>query len=413
MACFGRFARLGGSSFAWAVVVAVIGSCGDGDAGASGDACTEDVGDCPAEEICDGTGVCAFSCHEDFVECDGTCVDPLTDPEYCGATGDCQAGNAGTVCDEGYLCDGAGGCASSCSEGQVVCDGTCTDPLADDSYCGVDEECMGGEVCGDERTCHSGTCIDPVMFAHTGAEQEFVVPEGVASVTIEARGARGGDGYGSGSNYGRGGYVEATLPVTPGETLYVYVGGPGAGGFQLDTSAGGFNGGGDSSSGGNLTSGAGGGASDVRQAGNTLADRVVVAGGGGGGPHAAGGETGGDGGGDTGDAGDNGTLGDDPGHGGGGGTPSAGGAGGTGGGGADGQPGQLGIGGHAQAGGAGNAGGGGGGGYYGGGGGEEVSGAGSPGGGGGGSSFVAPTASVVTNEKGAHAGPGEVIIRWW
>ena len=101
---------------------------------------------------------------------------------------------------------------------------------------------------------------------YTGAEQTYVVPAGVTSIQMECW---GGDGFGP---EGLGGYIKGELSVTPGETLYIYVGGQGT------ETTGGFNGGGGSNTG----YGAGGGASDVRQGGNTLNDRIIVAGGGGG-----------------------------------------------------------------------------------------------------------------------------------
>ena len=115
-------------------------------------------------------------------------------------------------------------------------------------------------------------------YNYTGGVQTFVVPAGVTSITIEAWGAEGGR---TGSYYGgKGGYATGTLSVTPGNTLYIYVGGQGAvyAGAQSSWTSGGMNGGGQGYRGG----GGGGGASDVRRNGTSYADRVIVAGGGGG-----------------------------------------------------------------------------------------------------------------------------------
>ncbi len=117
------------------------------------------------------------------------------------------------------------------------------------------------------------------IFHYTGAAQEFVVPRGVTQITIDANGAAGDGcistcGPGSGGP-GHGGRVYAVVPVTPGETMYVYVGG------QASGLRGGFNGGGDGSPGG-FTGYGGGGATDVREGRDTLAHRILVAGGGGG-----------------------------------------------------------------------------------------------------------------------------------
>ena len=82
------------------------------------------------------------------------------------------------------------------------------------------------------------------------------------TLTIETWGAAGG-----GANGGLGGYAAGDLDVTPGEVLYVYVGGQD-----------GFNGGGAAWHEQNLY---GGGGTDVRQFNNAVANRVIVAGGGG------------------------------------------------------------------------------------------------------------------------------------
>ena len=116
-----------------------------------------------------------------------------------------------------------------------------------------------------------------VNFNYTGAVQTFVVPTGVTSLSVDAYGAKGqGDNGGSANEGGNGGRVQATLTVTPGQSLSIYVG---------DRT--GFNGGG---AGGsfiipgviNYVGGNGGGATDIRIGGTTLNDRILVAGGGGG-----------------------------------------------------------------------------------------------------------------------------------
>jgi hypothetical protein len=181
-----------------------------------------------------------------------------------------------------------------------------------------------------------------------------------------ATGAPGGVGQGGGPA-GRGAQVSADLAVTPGQTLYVNVGG-----------SDGFNGGGSSSGSG----GGGGGASDVRTVSRdqdgSLDSRLIVAGGGGGSGEGVfeddcGGTLRGAAGGDAGSAGGNGPWCKDlrgvingglaGGTSGGAGGQSAGGLGGFSGGSGDGQSGSLGLGGN-----GGQFGGGAGGGYYGGGG---------------------------------------------
>ena len=223
------------------------------------------------------------------------------------------------------------------------------------------------------------------------------MPAGITGVEVLAVGAAGGAGFTGGSRPGEGAdgaQVSGTINVTPGQTLYVEVGGRGAG-------LGGWNGGGNGAG----AYGGGGGASDVRSvscvgscpgSGETLNSRLLIAAGGGGGGSAFGSAAGGDGGGSglggppQGLAGHVGEGGAQAGAGGDGATPSSGGAGGAAGGfgcpflPTAGLPGTAGIGGAA---GFGLEGGGGGaGGYYGGGGGGGGTCAGA-GGGGGGSSF--------------------------
>jgi Bacterial Ig domain/Glycine rich protein len=247
---------------------------------------------------------------------------------------------------------------------------------------------------GDTTTC---------TFVPSGSEDTFEVPEGVSSIHVVATGAPGAEGLDVGPSGGLGAQVSGDLTVTPGQTLYVNVGGAptnvaGICGGSL-TCGGGFNGGGSSRNGGG-----GGGASDVRTVATpssgdqsaSLNSRLIVAGGGGGrgatfpqcpfNPSSSGGA-----GGDAGSNGDDsdpcGTL--AGGTGGKAGSLSAGGAGGSGTFG-DGQSGSLGRGGN----GGGGTGGGGGGGYYGGGGGGSWTRGGpevypaSAGGGGGGSNLV-------------------------
>jgi glycine rich protein len=254
-------------------------------------------------------------------------------------------------------------------------------------------------------------------FAHTGGEQAYVVPPGVTSVHVVAIGARGGKGSDDGLNLGgSGGFgdrLEADLAVSPGQTLFVEVGGSGADG--LAGGAGGFNGGGDSNNGlFNFPGGGGGGATDVRTcsigasscagAPDTLGSRLLVAGGGGGGGSEGRGlqPIGGEGG----DARLNGSAGQPldcdvkrtPGGGGSAGTATAGGAGGAGGepGAPPGGAGALGLGGDSGSGESnGQPGGAGGGGYFGGGAGGSANGC-NAGGGGGGSSFAGPAASNVS-----------------
>lgn len=286
----------------------------------------------------------------------------------------------------------------------------------------------------------SGAAPTAAHFGYTAGAQSFVVPSGVCEITVDAFGAKGGNGgifdlvltdrpgvttgYGGGSGDvsaqqlagpgGFGGRATGTLTVTPGETLTIMVGGKGGSPLFLPfvPGPGGFNGGGSGGSGEGSGGGGGGGATDIRQGGTGLANRVLVApGGGGGGAGGPGGDgaEGGAGGGINGSDGEDGagTAVTESGTGGDGATGGGGGAAGTNatlsGGGTPGTAGSLGQGG--TGGSHGDGGGGGGGGLYGGGGG----GAGfeGSGGGGGGGSGLGPTL-----QGDANPGHGFVNITW-
>jgi hypothetical protein len=239
-------------------------------------------------------------------------------------------------------------------------------------------------------------------FEYTGAEQTFTVPDGVTSIHVEAFGASGGDTT-DGILGGLGGYVHATIEVTPGQVLEVYVGelGP-TKSDGSDTTAGGYNGGGSvNKSSGDAGGGTGGGATDIRAFPYELEDRLVVAGAGGGGGWTDKLAEGGDGGGLIGGDGYSSTPSSyAPGEGG---TQTTGGAGAYFSTSYPNEDGTFGNGGGCWHDGA--ECGAGGGGWYGGGGGAFT-------GGGGGSSYTVPGAISVEHEQGVHLGDGELYISW-
>jgi hypothetical protein len=267
-----------------------------------------------------------------------------------------------------------------------------------------------GTVVASDVTTVAVSCVNVVSYTTPGA-YSLTVPDGMTSIQVVATGGGGGGNAADGSNRGgNGGIVTATLAVTAGDTLTLYVGGGGGG------------------VGGSYSGSGGGGSSNINAG---TANQIIAGGGGGGGPGvgqpAAGGDGGGSGSG-GGSSGANGSGGS--GGGGAGGTGGVGGAGGTGGmgpdgavggngnGGAGGTGGNGGAGGSGTGNGAGGAGGngaagGGGGGGYGGGGGAS-SGPGGDGGGGGGGSIgpAGVTFTVSTNggAAGANGGDGSIVI---
>ncbi len=240
-------------------------------------------------------------------------------------------------------------------------------------------------------------------FTYTGGEQTYTVPAGVTSIQVLAVGGRGGNG--NGPLGGAAEQITGQLSVTPGEMLYVEVGGSGGEGVEFARSVSAFNGGGA----GGVRAGGGGGASDVRTEPRSVGllpdSRLLVAAGGGGG-----GATGGSAGGKGGAAGEAGEQSETENQGGGAGQLEAGGKGGSGCG-ENGFAGLLGIGGNGGYG-AGTTnspgGGGGGGGLFGGGGGAGSCG-GSGGGGGGGASLVPSGGSSTHSSESPHVQVSYVV----
>ncbi len=74
-------------------------------------------------------------------------------------------------------------------------------------------------------------------FNYTGSPQQWTVPAGVSAVFVECLGAEGGRPSGHAFG-GKGGKAEAKVPVTPGDTVHVYVG------QKPSSITGGWNGGG-------------------------------------------------------------------------------------------------------------------------------------------------------------------------
>jgi hypothetical protein len=278
------------------------------------------------------------------------------------------------------------------------------------------------------RAADPGTTFDQTF---TGAgEHTLVLPEGVTAIDVTAIGGRGASVSNVNSNPvvtatgGVGASVSGRLSgLTPGQTLYLEVGGNGSApdGSLHHAAPGGYNGGGDglvASTGSTHfynVGGGGGGASDVRTTpfadGLSPDHRLLVAAGGGGGGHqvnssTATGGNGGAGFNGSGAAGASGAQGASTGGGGGSGASSAsGGAAGSAGSGATGTAGSLGQGGDGGSGpdnAPGGGGGGGGGGRFGGGGGRGGDDDSGGGGGGGGSSLIPAGGSIAVAPGGSN-----------
>jgi hypothetical protein len=252
----------------------------------------------------------ACACGAGQELCDDACVDTSTDPDHCGdcttACGACNVcqdsacapapplGSPGAITTQGVTCQfnpagfsiapvaGATSYTWTVPQDAFINSGQGTEAIA------VSFGSSNGQVCvsaSNECSTSAPTCIDVNLgvlqsgsqaFSFSGGEQLFTVPQCVTQMLVDVYGAQGGGSAcctGMEEDGGLGGYATGVIPVTPGETLHVYVGSKGIMGGP-----GGFNGGGLAGQYG----GGGGGASDIRR-GATLADRIFVAGAGGGG----------------------------------------------------------------------------------------------------------------------------------
>jgi hypothetical protein len=122
--------------------------------------------------------------------------------------------------------------------------------------------------------------INTQTFSYTGAIQQFTVPNRVTAIQVNAVGAKGGTG-GGGQLGGAGANITSTINVTPGQILYIVVGGfPG----QSAATKYGFAGNGGVANSATGFGGAGGGLSGVFTSSSpAVANALVIAGGGGGG----------------------------------------------------------------------------------------------------------------------------------
>ena len=105
-------------------------------------------------------------------------------------------------------------------------------------------------------------------FVYTGANQSWIVPPGVTAPTILLWGAGGAGG--DVATGGGGGYCEATIAVTAGETLTVIVGQGGIYQGTVGTSISAFGGGGTATSTASIKNGSGGGRSAIRRSSTEL-----------------------------------------------------------------------------------------------------------------------------------------------
>lgn len=147
--------------------------------GASGDCNGENAGtECKGiTPLCSG-GKCVSTCVGGQIVCNRKCIDPKVDNTYCGAKGECNSASAsdenyrGQYCADGTKCT-EGTCKISCVSGQIACDGECIDPNTNPYFCGATGNCEGsnrGTDCTNSPTnklCANKTCTSSCPTGQT------------------------------------------------------------------------------------------------------------------------------------------------------------------------------------------------------------------------------------------------------
>ena len=101
--------------------------------------------------------------------CKETCINPMSDADYCGASEDCSAYQ---TCGKGEECV-LGMCKKAhtesddaCAGDHVLCDGICVDPKKNLRYCGATKGCSDAMACRSYHTCSEGSCC--IVFNDDG-----------------------------------------------------------------------------------------------------------------------------------------------------------------------------------------------------------------------------------------------------
>jgi len=113
-----------------------------------------------------------------------------------------------------------------------------------------------------------------ITFLYTGANQTWTVPAGVTTIQVDI--------YGGGAS-GSGARVQATIPVTPAQTLIIVVGQAGVASTAASGAPATYGGGGASGTSSNFPSQSGAGMSGIFKTSYTQINALAIAGGGGGG----------------------------------------------------------------------------------------------------------------------------------
>jgi hypothetical protein len=154
------------SRASFAALLGLLPACGDsahdvpsgggidgGDAGSPVVAAPGPASDAGANQA-DAAPAAPGPCGSGAIECDGFCVDPLTDRNHCGGCGnvcllDCDAGQCG------------------CADGLTACGFSCVDLTSNKDHCGsCDNSCQGGDcVAGRCGQCPDGGACDACPYS--------------------------------------------------------------------------------------------------------------------------------------------------------------------------------------------------------------------------------------------------------
>jgi len=102
----------------------------------------------------------AKDCTDDQIKCDGTCIDPNTNMDYCGATASCLGDDKGSRCAANQTCN-AGKCVD---KGSVCTVNVCSDgkiQVCANGNLGAAVNCAGGASCKSASEC--GECKDGIL----------------------------------------------------------------------------------------------------------------------------------------------------------------------------------------------------------------------------------------------------------
>lgn len=125
---------------------------------------------CDSDQRCE-EGTCTVTQCNGII-CKGDCVrNPATDPDYCGAQGDCNSTNPESRHFEGVQCSAHSSCKDgkcTCDDDYIKCGEECINPDSNREHCGARGLCNSddknddnfvGFTCTENERCNAGKCV--------------------------------------------------------------------------------------------------------------------------------------------------------------------------------------------------------------------------------------------------------------